>query len=269
MEEILSALKSVNVDPEVFRDSSLVLIIGGLVLVLLAKFVFGLKSNFAHGLSTAFGILFVYAVSIVVYSCYPTMTKYIPALPFAEFDGCELIIFSLAGQAYTVICSHLLSMIILAFLTNLIDSLLPRSKNIILWLLVKCLTVIGSILLQLLVNWLLAKYLPAGFTDLAPAILLGILVFLLLIGVSKFIVGALLTTVHPLIGIFYSFFFATVVGKAITRSVIATAILTALVYLLGYVGCTVISIAAAALMAYIPLAILLALIWYLTNKVLL
>lgn len=267
MEEILSALRSVHVDPEVFMKSALVLAIGSLLLGGIGRFVFGKRSGFSHAVSSAIGILFVYAVAIVVYSAFTEFVRFIPPLPYVQLDSSRLVLFQFEGTHYTVICTQVLNMIILAFLANLLDSWIPTGKNIFTWFFFKCVTVIGAIALQLLVNWLLAKYLPQGLMTYAPTILLGLLVVLLLVGALKFIVGALLSTVHPLIGAFYTFFFATLVGKSLTRAILTTGILTGLVYALGYVGCFAISIASAALIAYIPLLILLAVMWYLVNKI--
>lgn len=267
MEEILSTLRAVNVDPEVFLKSAAVLALGSLLLGSIGRFIFGKKSGFSHAVSSAIGILFVYAAAIVIYSAFTQLQAFIPSLPYVSFNGSSLVLFSFQGSHYTVICTQVLNMIILAFLANLLDSLIPSGKNIFLWLLSKCVTVIGAILLQLLVNWLLAKYLPQGLMTYAPTILLGLLILLLLVGALKLVVGAVLSTVHPLIGAFYTFFFATLVGKSITKAILTTAILTALVLALNYVGCTVISIASAALIAYIPLLIILALVWYMVNRV--
>ena len=93
-------------------------------------------------------------------------------------------------------------------------------------------------------------------------ILLGILVTLLLTGALKILVGAVLTTVNPIIGGLYTFFFATVIGKQITKAVLTTAILAAAVLGLQYIGLSVISIAGSALVAYIPIMLLLVVLWY-------
>ena len=266
MEEILSTLRSVNVDPDTFLKSAAILCVGSLLLGGIGR-AFGKKSILSHAVSSAIGILFVYAVAVVVYSAFTDMMRYIPSLPYANFSGSRLVLFQFAGSHYTAVCTQLLNMVILAFLANLLDSLLPGGKGVFFWLLAKCATVIGAIALQLLVNWLVAKYLPLGLATYAPTILLGLLVLLLAVGALKIVVGAALTTVHPLIGAFYTFFFATLVGKALTKAMLTTAILTGLVYALNYVGCTAISIASAALIAYIPLVLLLALVWYLVNKI--
>ena len=267
MEEIIAKLQEANVNPEVFVKASSILALGSLILGCIGRFVFGKKSAFFHAVSSSIGIIFVYAAVIVVYSVLPNLTKYIPEMPFVTFSESKMQLFSFQGSHYTIICTQLLNMVILAFLANLLDSCIPAGKNIILWLLAKCVTVVGAILLQLLVNWLIARFLPQGLIVYAPTILLGLLVLLLLVGALKFLVGAILTTVHPLIGAFYTFFFATLVGKSITKALLTTGILTGIIYALNYIGCYSISIASAALIAYLPLVILLAFTWYIINRI--
>ena len=266
MEEILSTLRSVNVNPDTFMKTSLLLTIGSLLLGGIGR-AFGKKSTLSHAVSSAIGILFIYAVAVVVYSAFEDLMEYIPALPYIKFAGRQLLLINFQASHYTVVCSQLLDMVILAFLANLLDSIIPSIKNVFLWLLAKCATVIGAIGLQLLVNWLVVRYLPLGLATYAPTILLGLLVLMLLVGALKIVVGAILSTVHPLIGAFYTFFFATIVGKALTKAILTTALLTGLLFALAYVGCTAISIASAALIAYIPLVIILAFVWYLVNRI--
>jgi drug/metabolite transporter (DMT)-like permease len=57
------------------------------------------------------------------------------------------------------------------------------------------------------------------------------------------------------------------VGKSITKALLTTGILTGIVYALNYVGLYNISIATAALIAYLPLVIVLAFIWYIINRI--
>ena len=99
-------------------------------------------------------------------------------------------------------------------------------------------------------------------------ILLALMVLLLLVGALKLIVGAVLATVNPLIGAFYTFFFATIVGKSLTKAILTAGILAGIVAALNYIGCFAVSIAAAALIAYIPLLIVLVVIWYVVSRIL-
>ena len=157
-------------------------------------------------------------------------------------------------------------MVILSFLVNIIDSLLPRGKKFFTWLVLRILTVAGAMALHLMSIWLIETFLPQGFMQYAPFILLALLAVLVLVGGLKILVGAVLTTVNPIIGVLYTFFFANIVGKAITKAMLTTAILSALIYLLGYIGFTVIAIAEITLLAFIPLALILLIIWFVISK---
>ena len=54
-----------------------------------------------------------------------------------------------------------------------------------------------------------------------------------------------------------------VIGKQLSKAMFTSGIICGVVFLLGYFGCTVICVSAAALSAYIPLAIVLLLLWFL------
>jgi len=159
-------------------------------------------------------------------------------------------------------------MVILAFLANLTDSWLPVGKNIFSWVFFRALTVCLAFGLHYVASLLMTSYLPADFLTYAPSILLAILILMLLTGALKIIVGALLTTVNPLIAALYTFFFANFVGKMITKAVLTTALLAGLVYLLNVIGCTELLISVAALTGYIPFAVALIFLWYFVIRVL-
>jgi hypothetical protein len=158
-------------------------------------------------------------------------------------------------------------MIILAFFINLLDRWLPTGKKLLSWLLFRALTIAIGFVLQIIIVSLLEKYLPEGIVTYAPVILLVILVSCLLAGILKIVIGEFLTTINPIIGGLYTFFFATVIGKQITKAVLTTAILAGLVMGLQLLGIAAISIAATALAAYIPFLLLLAAVWYMDHKI--
>lgn len=268
MEQIKAMLDSAGFDTDTFLKALLILAIGTILLGGIGRFAFGKRSTLNKAVSSAIGILFVYALTIVLHSAGAEFHSFIAPLPFVSIGTDSMTLFHFQGADYTIICSQVLSMIILAFLANLIEGIMPRGKNLFTWLIFRCLTVILAMGAHLIVTWLFTNYLPEGLVTYAPTILLGLLILLLLVGALKIVVGAVLSTVNPLIGAFYTFFFATLVGKALTKAVLTTAILSALLVGLHYVGCTVISIASAALIAYIPLLIVLLLVWYLVSRIL-
>lgn len=268
MDSILSALESVDFSLDTYLKAALILVVGTFFLGVVGRFLFGKRSTVNHAISSAIGILFLYAAIIVLYST-GTALQALPApLPFVSIAGDQLTVFSFQGAGYAVICSQVLSMIILAFLVNLLDSLLPTGKHVLSWFLYRCLTVVLALVLHLLVTWLFTTFLPEGIVTYAPTVLLVLLIVMLAVGALKLLVGIALASVNPLIGFLYTFFFATMVGKQLSKAVLTTLLLSVLVFLLNRIGLVVISIASAALIAYIPLLVILAIVWYLVHQVL-
>ncbi len=267
MENITTYFNSLQFDFDSFWKIALVLLVGTFLISVFGRFVFGKRSALNNAVSSAIGILFIYAITVVLKSTGVQIQGLIAPLPFVSISGETMTLFSFSGAHYTVICSELLSMIILSFLVNLADGWLPKGKKLLSWLFFRCLTVVIAYLLHLIVVGLFATYLPEGIVTYAPVILLALLILMLLTGALKILVGAVLTTVNPIIGGLYTFFFASIVGKQITKAVLTTAILSALVMGLQYLGVGVISIASAALMAYVPFVIVLTVLWYIVYRV--
>lgn len=267
MDFIVNYCNSLGLDFWSLVKTGLILLLGTFLMSIFGRFIFGKRSALNNAVSSAIGILFIYAVTVVLKSMGAQFESLIAPLPFVTISGDQLHVFSFSAADYTIICTELLSMIILSFLVNLADGWLPRGKNILSWIFFRCLTVVIAFIMHLVVVGLFTTYLPEGIVTYAPAILLGLLVLLLLTGALKVVVGALLTTVNPIIGGLYTFFFATIIGKQITKAVLTTALLSGLVFLLNYVGCTAISIASAALVAYVPFVIILVILWYIVNLI--
>ena len=263
MESVIAFFNSFSFDLSSFLKAALILLVGTLLLSLFGRFVFGKRSVLNNAVSSAIGIIFIYAVTVVLGSAGTQFSSFIAPLPFVTISGDQMSLFSFAGAHYTVICSEILSMIILSFLVNIADGWLPRGKGIFGWVFFRCLTVVVAYLMHLVVVWLFSTYLPEGIVIYAPAVLLGLLVLMLITGAFKLIVGAMLATVNPIIGGLYTFFFATVIGKQVTKAVLTTAILCGLVVGLQYAGVDMIAINAEALVAYIPIMIILVVLWYL------
>lgn len=266
MDAVISYFQSLNLNLEHLLKIGLTLLLGTLLIALIGRFAFGKKSTLNCSVSSAIAILFVYAVTVVLHSCGARFDQFVAPLPFVNIAGDYLQIFTFTGAHYTTVCSELLSMIILAFLVNLADGWLPKGKNVFAWLFFRCMTVVLAMVLHLVVVMLFRTYLPEGIVIYAPTVLLAILILMLCTGALKIVIGTLLSISNPIIGGLYTFFFATVVGKQISKAVLTTVILTAIVFALNYFGCISVFIAASALIAYIPFVILLVVLWYLVGK---
>ena len=267
METIISLFDTFGIDFDTFWKAGLVLLLGTILLSVIGRFAFGKRSVLNHAVSSAIGILFIFAISLVLRTFGSVYETLIAPLPFVSIAGNLLTLFSFQTSHYTAICGELLNMIILAFLVNLADNWIPAGKNLLTWLLFRILTVVSAYILHLVVVGLLSTYLPEGILTYAPVVLLGILVVLLLTGALKIVVGALLTTVNPIIGGLYTFFFANIIGKQVTKAVLTTLILAAMVIGLQYLGVYTILITTEALVAYIPIFAILIVLWYIVFKI--
>ena len=242
---------------------------GSLILGCLIRMLLGKRSGLNHAVSSAMGILFIYAVTIVIYTFNPVgIARFLTPLPFVTITGDTLRITGFLGRSFSGICTDVLAMVILAFLVNLLDSYIPKGKKIIGWYLYRFLTVIMAMVLHYVFFWLTSSFIPEVLMTYAPMLLLGVLVLTLLLGAAKVVLGVVLVAVNPIIGAIYTFFFTNVFGKQITKALFTTAITCALVFLLEYAGMTTIAISASLLSAYIPLMLILVILWYLIGHIL-
>lgn len=145
---------------------------------------------------------------------------------------------------------------------------MPKGKDILSWYLLRFITVVLAMGLHLVVRWAFHTYLPDVLVTYAPGILLGVLAFMLLAGLLNLVLGIALTVMNPFMGAMYTFFFSNVVGKQVTKAVFSAAIVFGIFFLLGRFGFTIIHLSAAALGAYIPLVLVLLVLWYLIGHVL-
>lgn len=239
-----------------------------MTLALIGRFAFG-KNSVLHGsVSSSIGILFIYALTIVIYSTGVKLGFVLSDLPYVSMSGEYLRIYDLSAHHYTSICAQLLNMITLAFIVNIIDSWLPKGKNLFSWFLLRCLSVILGTLAFTGIMHLAYTYLPQGFMTWAPVILLCILAVSLLLGALKLLVGAVISTFSPLLAVLYTFFFASALGKMLSKAMLTTVIMTALVYALNFFRIGLLFIGVSGLIAYIPVLLILLVLWYVVGRLL-
>ena len=266
MESIVSYFSELGIDLWIFLKITGMILIGGLLLSSISRFIFKKQTLLSSAISSSIAIIFIYVVMVLILTVATELRFLVTPLPFAAISEEHIRFFRFSDASYTAIAGELLSMIILAFLVNLVDGWLPKGKGILRWTWWRLLTVAIGLLLHYGVTWLFNHYLPLGIVTYAPVILLGILLLMLLTGALRFILGAILAAVNPFIAALYTFFFATLVGKQITKSVFTTAILAGIILLLQKMGIVALSLLSGALVAYIPFLLVLILVWYLVSK---
>lgn len=271
MQTLTNLASYLPADPELINTLKFVAFFAGAVLLIsfLIRAILGKHSALNHAISTAMGIFAIYVLTVVIYTFNPSgLSRFLAPLPFVSFSNESLHLFSFVGVQFPALCKEILSMVILAFLVNMIQATIPNGKKLISWYLWKFLTVVLAMVVHYLVTWIFNAFLPGVLVTYAPMILLGTLIIMLSLGLLKFILGLVLTAVNPLFGALYAFFFSNKVGKSLSKAVFTTLILCIVFYVLNYFGFAVISISASALSSYIPLGITLLMLWYLIGHVL-
>ena len=115
--------------------------------------------------------------------------------------------------------------------------------------------------------YLANRFLPIDFMLYAPTILLGILILMLATGALKIIVGVILSTVNPLIAALYTFFFANIIGKQVTKAVFTTVLITACAYVLDYLAISFIPFSTDALIIFVPCLLIILVLWRILRKI--
>jgi len=268
LHSVLETVQSVELDPVSFLCNIGIVIGILLVLGFLIRFILGKQSGLNHAVSSVFGILFLYIFGAALYGSSTILSGLLASLPFVAVADGNIALFSFQDAGFQAICEMMVRTVTLAFCVNLLDTLLPKGKNFFMWLLLRITTVLLAVLIQALLVWAANSFLPADFLKWAPVILLGILIAMLLLGALKLFVGLALTAVNPIIAALYTFFFASMVGKQISKAVVTTGILCAIVACLAHWGFTVVSVSLLALPVLLPIILILTGIWYLFHRVL-
>lgn len=240
-----------------------------LILGFLGRVAFGKRSNLNHALSSAAGILFLYVITIVIYVWkIPFLSSLLAPLPFVSFYEDIMVIYPIPGTAFAPLCSQVLALVLLSFLVNFLDTLVPKGERIISWYFLRFLTIGIAMILHLLLNLSLQKYLPNILVAYAPVVLLIVLLISFFLGFLNLILGITFTVLDPLFGALYSFFFSNLVGKQLSKAIFTTVILCIVIALLSAFGYTVIQISPAAILSCLPMAVVMLLLWYLIGHIL-
>lgn len=262
---VRNAADLVPVDLDLAHIAKFLLIFsaGALILSLLGRLILGKRSSLNHSLSSVMAILFVYVLTILVYTFKPwNLSNFLSPLPFVTFFNEYMVVMPVVGIYPTVLARELLCLIILAFLVNLLDILIPQGKSPLGWFCLRFFTVGLAMVLYLLIHWAFHTYAPEILVEYAPLVLLILLVSLLVMGFLNAVLGLILTVTNPIVGAVYYFFFNNIVGKQLTKAVFTSGILCVILFLMDRFDYSFVHISTAALSAYIPVAGVSLVLWF-------
>lgn len=246
-----------------------IIVAAAIIISLLFRILFGKKSALNKAICAGIGVLCIYVLTIVVYTFSPgNLERFLVPLPFVKFSGEYLYLMSFSETEFAVICSEILSMVMLVLLYNLTDSVLPGGEETspVSWFMLRFLTIIAAMVVHYFVTAVTASFLPDLLVSYGPSILLICLIGSMLMGVLSVVLGLVLTVVNPIFGLLFSFFFSNKFGKQLSKAMLTTAVLCALVAVLNYLGYSIISISASALISYVPLLAVLLILWFIIGR---
>lgn len=246
-----------------------ILAVAAFILSLIFRMLFGRNSSLNKAICAGIGVLCIYILTIVIYTFSPgNLERLLVPLPFVKYSGENLYLMSFSDTDFSVICTHILNMVILVLLYNLADTVLPDgdSTSAIGWLLLRYITIIAAMLVHYFVTGLTQSFLPELLVSYGPTILLVCLIGAILTGALSLILGLIATAVNPIIGLLFTFFFSNKFGKQLSKAMLTTLVLSALIVFLNHLGYNIISISTESLMSYIPLLMVLMALWYFIGR---
>ena len=234
----------------------------------LLRLFFGKRATAVRSVTTALGILITYILSHLLIAGSSELAPHLAPLPFVQFDGSLIRVFTIADLTSPAMCYELVNLILLAFLFGLMDDLLPAGKNIFTWLLLRCVSILVSYVGFAVLNMIFTRILPGFILQFAPIILVGLLALFLAVTIFKWLIGVILgISGGPILGAVYTFFISHVVGKQLTKSALTSGILYLLVYLANRFGYTAIAMGDSFNLTTALVLAMLAAVWYCVYKI--
>lgn len=234
---------------------------------LLIRLILGKKSNLNRAITACAAILVCYILVLIAHGYFPQLGKLVHSLPFITLEGTVVQLQSFEGLDLPGICQVLFPAVLLSFVVNLLESVLPKAKNVFAWLITRLLVVVASMAGYLLVLYLLQTLIPAQWLSWLPMILLGILALSFVLAALKLVLGLALAAVSPIIAGLYAFFFGQSVGKSMSRSLLTTLVLTVCVLVLEHFGYTRIDLAGIDPEVFAPCGLAILVIWYVICRI--
>lgn len=233
----------------------------------LCRFLFGKKAQLGKAITAAMEILALYLICAAIDRFGLRWELFSSPLPFLAAEDGSLGLLNVCSLPFSDLCAHVLRLLLIALAVNLLGSVLPEGKKLPVWLVFRCLTVVCAIGATIALDAALSQW-TQGIWEYAPALLMGVLVLLILLGSLKLPVGAALFVANPVIGALYTFFFANFFGRALARALLSAALVTTVLCLPAQLGLSFAAVASVGWILWIPGVAALVLAWYAVDRIL-
>ena len=267
-EQILYAFTNYITDTAVLTTFKyiLILVISCFILGGLFRLLFGKRRPPAQAMAAIPGIFILYCTIFLLQNS--SLSVYTPPLPFVQLEVNFITLFPITTADRSLLCTELVHLVLLATAFGLIDDVLSHGKNFIVWLLLRCITLLVAFTGYFLMIGLLESMLPNAVVTYAPMILIGLLAIFLAVTVFKWLIGLILgASGGPILGAIYTFFVSNFVGRQLSKAAFITGFLCLATYLGNIYTSSQLVYTIPIIAVIIPIILLLSIVWYLLHKV--
>ena len=271
MNDLSSVLPAVgefaaSIDWVAAGKTALIIIAAFLILGGTFRLLFGKGSKLSRAVSAVLSIGLVYLSAILLYYFVPELRTSLSQLPFITVTADHFLLWDLKLLGESLLYPSLLQLALLAFLVNLLETVLPEGKNFFTWYLFRLVTVAGALAGFLTVSHLAGIFVPELFGSWAKYIILGFWAMILISALLKGLLALVLTVVNPIIGGIYTFFFVNKLGSQFSKSILTTLLSCGVLTLLGNAGLNQFAFADFSLAAYGPACAVVVVMLYLFGR---
>lgn len=255
-----------SVDWAAAAKTALIIIAAFLILGGVFRLLFGKGSKLSRAVSAVLSIGLVYLAAILLYVFVPELRQSVSQLPFITVTAEHFLLWDLKLLGESLLYPSLMQLAILAFLVNLLETVLPEGKNFVSWYLWRLVTVAGALAGYVGVSSLVTAFVPELFGPWAKYIILSFWAVILISALLKGLLAVVLTVVNPIIGGIYTFFFAHKLGSQFSKSILTTLLSCGVLTLLCNAGLSQFAFADFSLAAYGPACVVVVVMLYVFGR---
>lgn len=203
------------------------------------RLIFGRGSSLVRSVSACISLVLVYIAGILIFKFLPILRGSVAGLPFITITPDGFYLWDVLSLSTPSLCPSLLQLFLLAFLVNLLESVLPHGQKLVSWYFLRLLTVGATLALYSLISGLVWSFAPEIYGAWAGPILVGLWACIGLLGIAKVLMALAVAAINPVLGALFAFFFSNIFGKQFTKAILTSVLMVtilAVLYETGFTG---------------------------------
>lgn len=228
----------------------------------------GKNAPLTRSVSAVLSIGMVYLTAVLLFVFIPPVRASMNRLPFLTVTDQHFSLWDLVHLSDESLYPSLLKLATLAFLVNILETVLPQGKKFLTWYLYRLTTAVSSLCVYLILCVLVDRFVPELFGQWAKTIILGFWALILITWLLKILMSVILTVINPIIGGLHAFFFTNPFGLQLSKSIMTTTLSAGIICILNQKGLAQFAFSDFSLVSYGPACILVILALYFFGKLL-